>query len=183
LLAADNCCESQSICAKGGQNEGNERSAALDAGDRPDAADVDLDVLENLLSFYVRAVNYGLSSDLDRRLAGLEVARGTGKIATLLLIDSHPGIRASTIAKASLRDAASISRIIGRMLTAGLVEQRVAPAERRAQELYITARGRKVARRVREIVRQQSDEFFAPLSEADRAELLRILRDLYRRMT
>lgn len=143
---------------------------------------VDLDVLEELLSFYVRSVNYGLSRDLDRRLEGLEVARGTGKITALLLIDAHPGIRPSVIAKATLRDRPSITRIVGPLVAAGLVEQRVAEKERRAQELHITPRGHEVARRVRKIAKAQSDEFFDPLSEEDRAHLVRILGGMYRKM-
>ncbi len=152
--------------------------------DRPDRdeLDIDLDVLENLLSFYLRAVNFGLSRDLDQRLEGIEVARGTGKITTLLLIDSHPGIRPSIIADATLRDRPSISRIVAPLVAAGLVEQRVPPTERRAQELYVTERGHEVAERVRRTVRAQSEDFFSAVPERDRDELFRILRNLYLNM-
>lgn len=154
----------------------------MESTSEPDEAEVDLDVLGNLLSFYVRSVNYGLSRDLDQRLEGFEVARGTGKITTLLLIDSHPGIRASTIARATLRDRPAISRIVAMLVSTGAVEQRVSPTERRAHELYITPHGHEIAERVRGITRAQSEEFFAGLSETDRADLMRILRGLYRRM-
>lgn len=139
----------------------------------------DLDVLEDMLSFYLRAANHAVSCDLDARLTGLEVARGTGKITTLLLIDSHPGIRPSTIAAVTLRDRPSLSRTIAPMIAAGLIEQRRAPGEGRAWELFITPRGHALAEDVRRIVKAQSEDFFAPLSEADRAHLLRILRRLY----
>lgn len=140
---------------------------------------VDLDVLEDLLSFYVRSVNYGLSRDLDRRLAGLEVARGTGKITTLLLLDSHPGIRPSEIASATIRDRSAITRIVRAFVAAGLVEQRPSPDEWRAQELYVTPRGHELAERVRRVAKAQSEEYFAALTEEDRAHLMRILRGLY----
>ena len=140
---------------------------------------VDLDVLEGLPSFYVRSANYLLSRDLDARLDGLEVARGTGKITTLLLIDSHPGIRPSTIAAATLRDRPALTRTIAPMIAAGLIEQRRSEAEGRAVELYITPRGHEVAQQVRAIVKAQSDDFFAPLSGEDRGHLLRILRQVY----
>ncbi|QIE56069.1 winged helix-turn-helix transcriptional regulator [Pikeienuella piscinae] len=143
---------------------------------------VDLDMLEHLLSFYLRAVNYGLSRDLDRRMDGLEVAQGTGKITALLLIDSHPGLRPSAIAAATLRDRPSISRIIAPLVDSGLVEKRIAPHERRASELFITPRGHKVAERVRRIAKDQSETFFSVLPEQDRDQLMRILRDLYLKM-
>ena len=86
-----------------------DRPQALDASVATLDAD-DLDCLEDLLSFYVRSANYALSADLDARLGNLEVARGTGKITTLLLIDSHPGIRASAIAEATRALGAPPSR-------------------------------------------------------------------------
>ena len=145
-------------------------------------AEVPLDVLEDLLSFYVRSVDYALSNDLDQRLEGLDVARGTGKITTLLMIDREPGIRPSTIARATLRDRPSVSRIIAPMVAAGLVEQTTDESERRAQKLRVTARGHAVAERVRAIVRAQNEAFFSSVSDKDRGHLLRILRGLYARI-
>lgn len=142
----------------------------------------DLDCLEDLLSFYVRSVNYALSADLDARLENLEVARGTGKITALLLIDSHPGIRPSAIAKATLRDRPSISRIITHMLQNGLVEKVESPDERRASSLYITDAGHELAEKVRGIVKQQSSDFFADVPKDDQDELLRITRNIYKKI-
>lgn len=145
-------------------------------------ADVPLDVLEDLLSFYVRSVNYALSNDLDQRLDGLDVARGTGKITTLLMIDREPGVRPSAIARATLRDRPSVSRIIAPMVAAGLIEQTTDESERRAQKLRVTPRGHAVAERVRAIVRAQNAAFFSSVSDEDRGHLLRILRGLYARI-
>lgn len=143
---------------------------------------VALDVLEHLLSFYVCAVSYRLSRDLDRRMDGLEVAQGAGKITTLLLIDSHPGIRPSAIAVATLRDRPSISRIVAPLVEAGLVERRIATHERRASELFITPQGHEVAARVRRIAGDQSEAFFTVLPKQDQDQLMRILRDIYMMM-
>ena len=162
-----------------GGREARVTGPGLPVADESAPQAVDLDVLENLLSFYLRSANYLLSRDLDSRLQGLEVARGTGKITTLLLIDGHPGIRPSTIAAATLRDRPSLSRILAPMIAAGLIEQRRSRSEGRAVELFITPRGHTVAERVRCIVKAQSKAFFAPLGAADQADLLRILRQLY----
>ena len=145
-------------------------------------AGVPLDVLEDLLSFYVRSVNYALSNDLDQRLEGLDVARGTGKITTLLMIDREPGIRPSAIARTTLRDRPSVSRIVAPMVAAGLIEQTTDESERRAQKLRVTPRGHAVAERVRAIVRAQNEAFFSSVSDEDRVHLLRILRGLYARI-
>ncbi|WP_274426888.1 MarR family winged helix-turn-helix transcriptional regulator [Chelativorans sp. YIM 93263] len=142
----------------------------------------DLDCLEDLLSFYVRSVNYALSADLDARLENLEVARGTGKITALLLIDSHPGIRPSAIAKATLRDRPSVSRIITHLLQHGLIAKQETPSERRAFALYITDAGHDLAQKVRKIVKTQSDDFFSRIPKEDQEELLRITRNLFTKL-
>ena len=74
--------------------------------------DVTLDVLEDTLSFYIRTLNIAVSRDLDDKLEGLDVAKGTGKITTLLLVDSHPGIRPSIIAELILRDRSATGRLM-----------------------------------------------------------------------
>ena len=140
-----------------------------------------IDTLEELPSFYLRIVTYLLSRQLDSRLDGFEVAKGTGKIATLLLIDANPGISPSKISEITFRDRPSISRIIAPLVAAGLVEQRISPTERRAQNLYITQRGHRRANEVRAIVRKNSEDFFADLEAADRNELIRILRKIVER--
>ncbi len=147
---------------------------------RTEPRDLDLDVLEGLLSFYVRSVSYTLSRNLDESLKGHTVAKGSGKITALLLIDKHPGIRPSTIAEITLRDRPSISRIIRPMVEEGLVEQRTSERERRAEELFITEKGHAEAEAVRAIISEQSDAFFADTPAEDRAHLFRILRELYR---
>lgn len=141
---------------------------------------IDLDVLEDMLSFYIRSINIAVSRDLDRQLDGLEVARGTGKITTLLLVDSHPGIRPSVIAQLVLRDKSAMGRLIQEMASHDLLTRRISPKDSRAQELYVTPKGAEVAAKVRRIATAQSSDFFAHIPEEDRAHLIGILRRSYR---
>jgi DNA-binding MarR family transcriptional regulator len=145
-----------------------------------DISDVDLDIFSDLLSFYVRTLYIAIARDLDARMDGLPVARGTGKISTLLLVEANPGIRPSVIAHYSTKDRSAMVRIIDQLRRAGLIEQSVSSTERRARELHITPKGRQMARQVREIALAQSADFFAVLSEAERQALRRILSKVYR---
>jgi DNA-binding MarR family transcriptional regulator len=151
------------------------RNASLDST-------IDLDVLGDLLSFYLRTITIALSRDLDRRLEGLEVAKGTGKVITLLLVDSHPGIRPSVIARLSTKSQPEIGRIVERLVKADLIERRIASEERRAHELFITPEGKCVAEQVRRLATAQSEDFFSHLSEDDQQQLMRILKTSYRRI-
>ncbi|RUU28578.1 MarR family winged helix-turn-helix transcriptional regulator [Mesorhizobium sp. M6A.T.Ce.TU.016.01.1.1] len=142
---------------------------------------VGLDVLEDTLSFYIRSINIALSRDLDDRLEGLDVARGTGKITTLLLVDSHPGIRPSVIAQLIMRDRSAMGRLVDQMTEHDLLTREAAADDGRAQELHITEKGADLARKVRKIATKQSSDFFAGVPEEDQKRLLDILRRVYRR--
>ncbi len=144
--------------------------------------EVDLDVLEDTLSFYIRTINLAVSRDLDERLEGLEVARGTGKITTLLLVDSHPGIRPSVIARLVLKDRSAMGRLIDQMVGQGLIIREVSAADNRAQELYITPKGAALASRVRTLVTTQSRDFFHFIPDDEQALLMDILRRAYHRI-
>jgi len=145
--------------------------------------DVDIDVLENVLSFYIRVIDTRVSRDLDKRLADLEVAKGKGKITALLLIDSHPGIRPSVVAELALRDRSAMGRILDTLEQHGLITRRVSAGDSRAQELYITSKGAALAVKVREIAVQQSEDFFDRIIPRDeQAVLIAILKQAYARL-
>lgn len=143
---------------------------------------VGLDVLENVLSYYIRTLNMAVSRDLDEKLEGYEVAKGTGKITTLFLVDAHPGIRPSVIAQLILRDRSAMVRLIDQMEEQGLVTRRADGDDNRAQGLYITPHGAELARRVRPIVVKQSRAFFPDITDEEHAMLISVLSRTYRRI-
>lgn len=155
-----------------------------DALSPPISADqVDLDVLENMLSFYVRVLDSVLSRDLDERLKDLEVARGKGKITALFLIDSHPGIRPSVVAELAMKDRSATGRILDDFKAHGLITRKVSEYDSRAQNLFITEKGAALAAKVRAIVVDQSEDFFDHIIPRDEQEqLMGILKRAYLRL-
>ncbi|PZX49773.1 DNA-binding MarR family transcriptional regulator [Cereibacter changlensis] len=144
---------------------------------------VDLDVLENVLSFYIRVLDTSVSRDLDERLKNLEVAKGKGKITALFLIDSHPGIRPSVVADLAMRDRSAMGRILDTLEQQGLIFRKASQEDSRAQELYITPKGAALAVKVREIAVQQSEDFFDKIIPRDEQEVMMgILKRAYRRL-
>lgn len=159
-------------------------TAKPDALSPPISADqVDLDVLENMLSFYVRVMDSVLSRDLDERLKELEVARGKGKITALFLIDSHPGIRPSVIAELAMKDRSATGRILDDFKAHGLITREISEHDSRAQNLFITEKGAALAAKVRAIVVDQSEDFFDHIIPRDEQEqLMGILKRAYLRL-
>lgn len=143
--------------------------------------DVDLGVLDDTLSFYIRALNLGVTRDLDERLAGMDVARGTGKITALFLIGNHPGIRPSVIASAAMKDRSAMARVLDDMERHGLIRREPDPEDGRVQALFLTPKGEALSAEVEVIVRD-SREFFHDISPEEYDQVLDLLRNIYRRL-
>lgn len=146
-----------------------------------DYFDIDFDVFGTLLSFYIRTLNILVSRDLDARMEEHGLAGGTGKIATLLLIGANPGIRPSVLAHVIRKDRSAMGKLLDAMVEAGLAEQRVSPAERRARELYLLPKGEALRGQVREVALNQDKDFFAVLDQSETRQLLGLLRKVYGR--
>lgn len=144
-----------------------------------DYLDTNFDIFGALLSFYIRTLNILVSQDLDARMEEHGLAGGTGKIATLLLVGANPGIRPSVLAHVIRKDRSAMGKLLDTMGEAGLIEQRVSPAERRARELYLLPKGEALRIQVREVALTQDQDFFAVLDEGDRRHLLGLLRKVY----
>jgi DNA-binding MarR family transcriptional regulator len=143
--------------------------------------DVELGVLDEMLSFFIRSLSIVVSRDLDEKLGDLEVAKGTGKVSTLLLVDRHPGIRPSVIAQVIMRDRSAMGRLVDLMENQGLLRREISVEDSRAQELYITPKGAEVAQQVRAIVGPQSEAFFSDLTLKEQRVVIGALRKVYRR--
>jgi DNA-binding MarR family transcriptional regulator len=141
-----------------------------------------VDMLEGTFSFYIRSLDSVVSRDLDRRMAHLDVAKGKGKITTLLLVDDYPGVRPSQIAEVLMRDRPAVGRIIDLLVKAGDIRRESAADDQRAQALFITEQGHALAQTVREIIRTQENEFFDFIAPEDREQFMCILKRTYLNM-
>jgi len=69
----------------------------------------------------------------------------------------------------------SVTRLVDRLVSAGLVDRRSTPGDRRCIEAGLTPEGRKVMRRVRTERREFLREILETLEPAERGELVRLL--------
>jgi DNA-binding MarR family transcriptional regulator len=119
---------------------------------------------------------------LEARIAHLDVAKGKGKITTVLLVDDYPGIRPSQIAEVLMRDRPATGRIIDPLVSAGHIRREMSAEDQRAQALFITKKGHELAQEVRQIIRDQEEEFFDFIAPEDRQDFMRMLKRVYLNM-
>jgi DNA-binding MarR family transcriptional regulator len=75
-------------------------------------------------------------------------------------------------------DRTTMVSVVDELEGSGYVERRRDPRARRAYSLHATAKGRRVLQRAKEATERAEEEFLAPLPEADRRRLKRLLRTL-----
>jgi DNA-binding MarR family transcriptional regulator len=96
----------------------------------------------------------------------------------LRAVCGRDGVRLSELADALRIAPRSATEVADGLQERGLVERSPDPADRRAVLLRPTDAGRRVQREVDDARAADSQELFARLSPADRAELVRLLRRL-----
>lgn len=73
-------------------------------------------------------------------------------------------------------DPSAMVKMINELENAGLAERRRRPNDRRAWEVVITPTGRRALERARQLVAQVEDEVLGGLTQPDRGQLLKLLR-------
>jgi DNA-binding MarR family transcriptional regulator len=106
-------------------------------------------------------------------LAGEEVVQL--EYGSLVCLEIEPGIDQRRLAEAMGIDPSNASLIVERLHSKELIERRVKDGDRRARELYLTSKGRKLWRRIRPKTRAANERVLAPLAPRERELLLDLL--------
>ena len=131
--------------------------------------------LEAHLGYWLRLVSNSVSSAFAEKLGaqGVSVAEW---VAMRLIHGAD--VSASAIADEMGMTRGAISKIVDRLAARGLVERRPLPSDGRAQILKLTAKGARLLPVLAALADANDAEFFHGLPKADRAALMRILKDI-----
>ena len=143
-----------------------------------EGTDVDYGLLTRLTGFSVKLVWI---------LGHALLARGFGesgitphRFSVLEVIGRNPGLQQTQLATALALSRPATTLAIDFWEERGCVERRDIPGDRRSFGVYLTEHGEREAERLRAIVREAEDALIANLSEAETAELQRLLRKIHR---
>src|SRR5262249_3370601 len=107
-------------------------------------------------------------------LAG-ELVEAPSRHAALACIDDFPGIEQRRLAAMINADRTNAVQIVDELEEAGLVDRRISRADRRARELWITAKGRALRRRLRPRAIASQARVLACLSASEQDQLIDLL--------
>jgi DNA-binding MarR family transcriptional regulator len=91
--------------------------------------------------------------------------------AILLVLDQDSVETQGAIGDALGYDKGQLVGLLDELEEQGLVERKRDPNDRRRHVVRMTAEGRRVLRRLRALARRLDDDFLAPLSDEERAQL------------
>ncbi|MCU1528062.1 MAG: hosA [Frondihabitans sp.] len=90
----------------------------------------------------------------------------------------HPGAELTTLAAASASTKATITEILDRLETAGLLQRAVDPTDKRRRIVELTTEGEAMEHRVRALTAAVDDVFLSRLTRDERATLRILLTKL-----
>jgi MarR family transcriptional regulator, organic hydroperoxide resistance regulator len=140
------------------------------ADDRPQ---IDPGRLWGLLGFHLRLAQVTMQRGFTEALAGLDLTQK--QCATLELIAANPGVSQVDIASRLRNDRATMMALIDRLEERGLVARRRSAADRRRQELTLTADGEALLGQAMQAVEAHERRFTARFSAAELETLVELL--------
>jgi DNA-binding MarR family transcriptional regulator len=112
-----------------------------------------------------------------RAAAALESVGLTPALFALLnVIGARQGAIQQELGSALGIDRSTMVSLIDQLESVGLAKRRPSPTDRRAREIAITTKGRRVLQRARRMISQMEDEVLAGLNAEERRQLLALLR-------
>ena len=106
-----------------------------------------------------------------------------GCIGVLRVVAAREPVSQREVSEALLLDPSDLVTLVDILESAGLVERRRDPADRRRYALEVTPRGQLAVVRLREINRETNEELLAPLDERERAQLAELIGRVVRHHT
>jgi DNA-binding MarR family transcriptional regulator len=95
--------------------------------------------------------------------------------AAVVFLDDVPGIDQRRLAEALGIDRHNAGQVVERLEKKGLLTRRIKYDDRRARQLYLTAKGRRILERMSPKARAANDRILTPLAPAERAVFIDLL--------
>lgn len=98
--------------------------------------------------------------------------------AVMTVLRDRPGLDQISIANEAAIDRTNVADVLARLEDRGLLDRQVSTADRRMKLARLTAEGERVASDMEDQMGHAQDRFVAPLSPAERAQLMRLMSKL-----
>ena len=98
------------------------------------------------------------------------------QFAALNQVAKTPGVDQRTLARTIGLDTSTIASVIDRLEARGLMQRQASPDDRRVRLLSLSAAGQALLSAIAPDIRKAQEQMLHPLTKAERAEFMRMLR-------
>lgn len=138
---------------------------------------IDLATLPHHVGYAIRRAQVAIFQHIIRTMATLDVR--PGQFSVLTVIGANPGLKQIAISEVLGIRRANLVAVINELERRGWIERRAVAGDRRAQGLFLTARGRSALARLRALATRHERTATRLLSAAEKRELLRLLSRIH----
>jgi len=156
------------------------KRATSAAVSEPEEPQLNFDELPGYIGYQVRRAQAEIFADLETTLKAFDFTPGS--FGVLTLIRANPGVTQVALAAAYGVDKSTMSPVIFRLESRGLIRRAVQARDRRRHALYFEKAGEATFLAAREKVRAFEASVAARLSKSEQLELVRLLTKLQGRV-
>jgi DNA-binding MarR family transcriptional regulator len=135
--------------------------------------ELDHGILPTLLGYQLRLAQIAVFNDFAASAREFDVS--PGRFGMLVLIEVNPGVTQTRLAEAVGLDRSTLVAVLDQLEERGLLVRRRG-MDRRTNGLWLTRRGKSLVARMKERIRAHENRLAVRLSEAERNDLLALLR-------
>jgi DNA-binding MarR family transcriptional regulator len=133
-------------------------------------------MLPDLIGFMLRRAQISVFQEIFRLFSEVDIR--PAQFSVLTVIEKNPGLTQSRVSAALGIKRTNFVAVLDSLEQRGLAERRRAEGDRRSHALHLTADGRAVMRRLRQLVDIQERRLVSRIGETGRAELIELLHRL-----
>ena len=134
------------------------------------------DLLEDCFIFLMAKVYQKAHSNFKKQLQRYDLTPMRHLVLEALW--DEEGLTAGEIARRLVLDNATLSGVIDRMAKTGWIVKQADPGDKRAMQIFLTAKAKEMKAPVLEERRKANEDSLSPLSPEEKVFLKRLLKDL-----
>jgi DNA-binding MarR family transcriptional regulator len=142
-----------------------------------DAPALDQGNLLSLVGYNCRQAYLSIVPYFGKRMAKYDLRPAEYTVITL--VNANPNMTQKQLSQAINVSPPNLATLLDRLEARGLVQRQRNPNDKRSQTLVLTTEGRSLCKKADKTVLELENEATSMLSDAERAELLRLLQKIF----
>ena len=136
----------------------------------PEANHVEFELMKQLGKTF-KMLSYYIKDEMAKR--GFDITREQGMLLRRLSLGD--GLIQNDLAWVTDRDKTSLARLLNKMESRQLVKREADPDDKRAKRVYLTLEGRRMAKKIKSVLSENSKRLFKGMSQDDMAMTMSLL--------